>query len=659
MNYLVQNENSATNTNDAFEELERALFTALKTYSNVHRGTGHNSLATTALYEQARVIILDYLQLNNKKYTVVFCSPLRLEIFKTQLNSTDYFILSSRDFELPLGVRAIAVKKRVLRKCSVIFTGGGMIKHVTSKYVIWADPPERFEAGTPNILNIIAFAVILQLIKNPDKVFKIRIPNWEETSHEILYHDELDKFSGIELLHELQKLLVGHNIKVPTLEGIKHFINLDNAASTPTFSPIWKVFCKTLRQSKEIHKDIIHDVKEIISKFLNAPLDKYDIIFSLNTTEAINIVARNLAIKPKKNKKSVIINTELEHHSNELPFRYIPNTNLMRISVDDDGFINSNELEDLLRKYNQNAKLKTRKVELVSVSAASNVLGTRNDLKAISEIVHKYGAKMLIDAAQLVAHHKINISDIDIDYFTFSGHKIYAPFGTGVLVVKKRLIRYNPNEIMKIKLSGEENVVGIATLGKAILLLEKIGIEKIEDYENNLIEIAIDGLRKIEDVKIFGIDVLNSYNISKRGSIISFNLAKVPHNVAAKELAEYGGIGVRNGCFCAHILIQKILKIQKIRILGARMTSLIFPKRTAMCLPGTLRISIGIENKKSDVDYLIKTIKTMVHKPRSIMDKLFGYTNNGTLFVPRTKTEEKIKHFVNKIVKKVYVIPNV
>ena len=109
-------ENSDKEVSTAFNELEKLIYIALETYSNVHRGTGHNSLVTTALFEQAREFILEYLQLNKKKYIVVFCSPLRLSLFKTQLKHTDYHVLSSKAFGLPLGVRAIAVKKKNLKK---------------------------------------------------------------------------------------------------------------------------------------------------------------------------------------------------------------------------------------------------------------------------------------------------------------------------------------------------------------------------------------------------------------------------------------------------------------------------------------------------------------------------------------------------------------
>ncbi|MFX0105980.1 MAG: aminotransferase class V-fold PLP-dependent enzyme [Candidatus Hodarchaeota archaeon] len=639
---------------EAFNRLERAVYMALETYSNVHRGTGHNSMVTTALYEQAREIFLEFLQLNKSKYVVIFCSPFRSKIFQQQLKSNQYHILSSRDFGLPFGVRAIAVKKKTLQKCSVIYTGGGMIKHVTSNYVVWADIPERFEAGTPNIVNVIAFAATLQFIKNPKKVFKRKLADWIKSSKEILYQDEFVEYSGKKLLFELQKSLIGRDIKVPTKKGRKLFINLDNAASTPSFLPIWNTYCHVLRQPEEIHLEMIEEVRNICAKFINAPLEKYNIIFTSNTTEAINIVARGFSKLSKKNVKPVILNTLLEHHSNELPFRYIPGVSLIRISVEDEGFIDLKELESVLREYNQDYKHGIERIQIVALSGVSNVLGTCNDLQSISRIVHNYGAKLLVDGAQMAAHHKIDISNFNINFFAFSGHKSYAPFGCGVLVIKKGDLTFDTNEMNQIKSSGEENVIGIATLGKAILLLERIGIDVIEDYEKKLTRIALNGLNKIKDLEVFGVKSPSSIRFNNRGGIISFNLKKVPHNLAAKELAEYGGIGVRNGCFCAHMLIQQILKIQQIRIIGARMTSIIIPKKTDLCLPGTLRVSFGIQNDETDVACLLKTIEKINQKPRSLINKLLGYTNNGTLFLPKTKTEVKIRNFVNNITKKIY-----
>ena len=205
-----------------------------------------------------------------------------------------------------------------------------------------------------------------------------------------------------------------------------------------------------------------------------------------------------------------------------------------------------------------------------------------------------------------------------------------------------------------IKSSGEENVIGIATMGKSILLLERIGIEVIEDYEKKLTELVLDGLYKIEDVEVFGVGSQNSGVSDKRSSIISFSLKKVPHNLAAKEIAEYGGIGIRSGCFCAHMLIQQVLKVQKIRAVGARMTSIIIPVKTGMLLPGTVRVSIGIENSETEINYFLQVVKQIASKPRSSLNKILARIYNGAAYIPKTYAEERIKTYVELAVKKIF-----
>ena len=156
-------------------------------------------------------------------------------------------------------------------------------------------------------------------------------------------------------------------------------------------------------------------------------------------------------------------------------------------------------------------------------------------------------------------------------------------------------------------------------------------------------------------MEIFGIKNPKSSKFDKRGGIISFNLKNIPHNLAAKEFAEYGGIGIRDGCFCAHMLVQQVLKVQQIRILGARMTSIVLPKQTRMCTPGTLRISFGIENDETDIDSFLGTIQKIKKKPRFAINTLLAQTYNGMLFVPHTKIEEKIKTYIKFIVNKVFI----
>lgn len=152
-------------TEGAYSALEKGVFTALETYSNVHRGSGHHSMVSTQLFEQAREIILEYLNPERGPYVVIFCTPVSADSLLKQLKTDRYYMVSSQDFGLSIGVRAIVVKKKDLPKFIPSLTGGGTTKLVGQDWVIWADAPDRFEAGTPAIINIIAFARALRLVR--------------------------------------------------------------------------------------------------------------------------------------------------------------------------------------------------------------------------------------------------------------------------------------------------------------------------------------------------------------------------------------------------------------------------------------------------------------------------------------------------------------
>ncbi|MFX0061104.1 MAG: aminotransferase class V-fold PLP-dependent enzyme [Candidatus Hermodarchaeota archaeon] len=636
----------------AFTELERGVHAALETYSNVHRGTGHNSMITTALFERARDIVLEYLNLDKDKFMVVFCSPLRSRILKAQLNPVR--IVSSQDIGLPLGIRALAVRRSTLSKRVPLQTGGGVVKMVNSNSVVWADAPKRFEVGTPSIINVITLAKALQMIKHfSNDIFK-KGSNKTLTPAEILYQDDLLGYTGKELLLELRQTFIGRDICVPTVEGESPYINLDNAASTPTFSPIWDVVCRMWKQPDHIRRGLVREVKKICLEFLDAPLDDHDVVFTSNTTEAINVVAQRLVKDFEEDIEPVIVSTLLEHNSNELPWRY-SGASIIRLLVDDEGFLDLNELENLFREYNQNRAYGKKRIRIVTVSGASNVLGTINDIQAISRIVHEYGAHLLVDGAQLVAHRKISMVEDGIDFLAFSGHKIYAPFGAGALIFKKGLLNFNSAELTRLKLFGEENVVGIATIGKAITLLQRVGMDIIEEQERVITRTTLFGLSKIPDIEIFGIKDPNSPRFHKRGSTIVFSLRTVPHNLVAKELAEYGGIGVRNGCFCSHLLIKRTLKIAPFRTFIANVGLMILPlKQANKFLPGLVRVSFGIENDENDVEYLIKTLEKITREPRSRINKFFAFFHTATPFVHHKEIEKQMINFSEAVIKKVY-----
>ena len=329
---------------EAFAELERGVHAALETYSNVHRGSGHNSMVSTHLYEQARDIVLEYLGLNTGKYAVIFCTPRRAEALKAQLEPGSYQSVSSQDIGLSLGVRALAVDRKALPRGAPFQTGGGTTRLVSPSWVIWARAPDRFEAGTPAIVNVIAFAGALRLIQHfGDDAFQDATAE-KLTATEILYHDELEKYSGRELLAELRQTLIGHGVRVPTVEGAQPFINLDNGASTPTFTPIWNAVCQTWRQPGQVQQEIVREVKSICATALGAPVAAYDVIFTSNTTEAINLAAESLRNESEQGVESVVLNTLLEHNSNELPWRRVPGFSLIRLPVDAEGFVDLNEL---------------------------------------------------------------------------------------------------------------------------------------------------------------------------------------------------------------------------------------------------------------------------------------------------------------------------
>ena len=439
------------------------------------------------------------------------------------------------------------------------------------------------------------------------------------TAAEILYHDELEKYSGRELLDELRQTLIGRGVRVPTAEGARPFINLDNAASTPTFEPIWNAVCQTWRQPGAVQHEIIHEVKSICAEVLGAPLADYDVLFTSNTTEAINLVAESLRNESEPGTKSVVLNTLLEHNSNELPWRTIPGVSLIRLPVDDEGFLDLNELEALLRAYNQedqHGKSGTgvARIKLVAVSGASNVLGTCNDLAEISRIVHRYGARLLVDAAQLVAHRKVEVAGWGIDYLAFSAHKVYAPFGTGALLVRKGLLRFSSSELELIHSSGEENVGGIAALGKALVLLQRVGLDVIQEEEQALTGRALAGLAQIPGLKVYGVKDPNSPRFAQKGGVIAFDLGNILPSRVAKALAERGGIGVRYGCHCAHLLIKHLLHVPPLlqQFQGVMLT--LVPR---LSLPGVVRVSLGIENSAEDVDTLIRVLDSIARQPRA------------------------------------------
>jgi selenocysteine lyase/cysteine desulfurase len=588
----------------AFSELENIVFETLKTYSNVHRGSGPFSKITTKHYEEARNVVLEYLGLNPGRYVVIFCSPRSARKLSGNLKKGSYYILTGEDFGLSLGIRALAVLKGALPKGPPFHSGGGTTKLISRDWVIWATVPGRFEAGTPAIMNVIMFARALQLIRKYGKELFRESGTGDQTAEKILFCDDFGGLAGKSLLKEFRHTYIYRDNSVPSLNGNIRGINLDNSASTPTFGPIWEAFRKSFQIQESLKKDLIDRVKNICSDFLNAPEDRYEFLFCSNTTEAINLAAENLSLQQTDN-NTVILSTMLEHSSNDLPWRTIPGSEVIRVNMDENGFVDLEELEGCLKEYNELKIYDRKRIQLLAISGASNVLGVCNDLNAISQIAHQYGAKLLVDAAQLIAHRKIDMSESDIDFLAFSGHKIYAPFGCGMLLAKKELLHFPPEELYEIKSSGEENMGGIAALGKALSLLGRIGMEVVEEEERALTTRLLDGMTEIPGMTVYGIRDTASTDINTKIGVVAFNLKNVISFKVGKELAGLSGIGIRVGCHCAHITVKKILNVSPRLERFQRVMQTIIPGIT---FPGVARVSLGLENSEEDVDLFIDTL---------------------------------------------------
>lgn len=356
-------------TEEAFASLEESVLSALKTYSNVHRGSGHFSRVTTRLFDQTREIFLEYLGLDKRNYAVLYLTPRRAAIFRKFLPPDSFRCVTSRDIGLPLGIEALAVQRKALPPKVPFQSGGGTARLVAPGWVIRSRIPDRFEAGTPAIINIIALARALQIIREKgNNVFKGT--GEALTSREIPNHDEPEEFSGKDLLNKLRMTCIGSGFQVQVPEGTRSFINLDNAASTPAFMPVWDAVCNTWRQPEHVHREIIMDVSSLCAEFLGASPENYEVIFTSNTTEAINLAAESLSLERDPEFEPVVVNTLLEHNSNEIPWREISGTTLLRLQVNPEGFVEPDELERLLSQYNKEGRYEKKRIRLVAVSGS-------------------------------------------------------------------------------------------------------------------------------------------------------------------------------------------------------------------------------------------------------------------------------------------------
>jgi cysteine desulfurase/selenocysteine lyase len=352
----------------------------------------------------------------------------------------------------------------------------------------------------------------------------------------------------------------------------KRFVYLDSVATTQkpvqvieAINNYYKNFNSNVHRGvyfiSEEATRLYEEARMKVSRFINAESPR-TIVFTRNATEAINLVAYSWGRKNMKEGDEIIL-TEMEHHSNLVPWQILAkekNAKLKFIPVKEDGTLQLEKLQELF----------TPKSKILAITHVSNVLGTINPIKEIVEFAHKNGTLVLVDGAQSVPHIPVDVKDLGCDFLAFSGHKMLGPMGIGVLYGKEKILeemepflgggemisqvwleRATWNEIPWKFEAGTPNVEGAIGLGSAIDYLKKIGMENIEKRERELTAYAMERLKEIEGIRIYG-----PKNPELKSGVISFNLENIhPHDVGT--ILDQEGIAVRVGSHCAQPLMAK------------------------------------------------------------------------------------------------------
>ncbi|HRY33672.1 MAG TPA: aminotransferase class V-fold PLP-dependent enzyme [Bacteroidales bacterium] len=608
---------------------------ALQTYSNVHRGSGFHSQVSTRLYEHARKVVLEEMKLEGATHLVIFCTPRRAGMLADTLRAGTYRLLSDRDYGLRLGVSVLAVEKKALPRGKPFETGGGTTRLNGGDWVVWAGAPERFEAGTPAVMNVITFCAYLAELRTNDTFGKSLTKVNPLSPEQILYEDTTMANGGKALLQELRDSMIGRRMDVPVLQGRMPYVNFDHAASTPCLAPVRDTFLNALFLPENQRQEVVEEARKICSRILEAPLEAYDIHFFSNTTESVNVAAAHFTHDAGGDIVPVVLASLSEHSSNDLPWREMTGGEVLRIGIDAEGFLDLGQLEALLSAYNAEKLHGKKRIVLAALCGASNVTGAYNDLAGISRIVHRYGAGLLVDAAQMVAHRPVAMKTAGIDALVFSAHKVYAPFGAGVLAVRRGMLRSGGESRKAALASGEENTAGIAALGKALLLLERTGFDVIRQEEQKLTAKALNGLSEIPGVSVYGLRRPDAESFSAKGGVIPFSMKGLMAPKLAAELAARGGIGIRAGCFCAHILVKHLYGLSP-RL--ERFQRFIVKTLPRLSLPGMARISFGITNTEAEVTHFLQVMAGIACRKKS--GSLKGY---------RTQVQEAIRKRVEMV----------
>jgi selenocysteine lyase/cysteine desulfurase len=344
-------------------------------------------------------------------------------------------------------------------------------------------------------------------------------------------------------------MIIGAEQKIPLSDG-KYVtaINFDNAATTPVLYSVLKEINQFAPWYSSVHRgggyksklssDTYEQGRAVVQSFVNSDKEKDVVIFTKNTTESINILS--FVLSQQKIQQKVILSTFMEHAANDLPWR--TKFKVDYVEIDRFGRLSIEDLEDKLIRYRGSVKL-------VSVTGASNVTGYLNPIHKIAALAHKYGAKILVDGAQMVPHTSVDMKSFDtlehIDYLAFSAHKMYAPFGAGVLIGPKKdfmegipfvqgggaidLVthkRVEWDEPAGKDEAGTPNAMGVVALTAAIKTLQSVGMDNIYKIEKALYDYTISRMINIPSIKLYS-DPFKEDTIS----VIPFNLEGIHHHL--------------------------------------------------------------------------------------------------------------------------------
>lgn len=438
---------------------------------------------------------------------------------------------------------------------------------------------------------------------------------------------------------EWKKLVVGTKCKVPTIGGKRvAAVNFDNAATTPPlhgvmerifdFSEVYSSVHRGMGYKSMVSSDVYERGRMQLMRFVNADTKKHTLIYTKHTTEALNLLAHVMKEKIDA-EKDIILVSEMEHLANYLPWRMIGQVDV--VPVDEAGRISADVLEEMLKRYGG-------RVKLVCVSGASNVTGYVSPLTEIARIVHKWRAVLVVDGAQLAPHIRIDMmgrsKEEEIDFFAFSAHKMYAPFGCGALIGKKdvladahpllvgggvaRLVTHTSldwNETPYRDEAGTPNVIGVTAWTEAIRILTEIGWSEMAKHEMRLLHRLVQEMRSIDGIRLYGGD-------DDGVSLFSFTLEGMDHRMVSRILSYEDGIAVRSGLFCAHPYVTRLLD------LGAKELDH-YQQNREIPLPGMVRVSLAFYNTEEETERFLKRMRHLSKHRREYAKKYQQIAQSG------------------------------